>query len=61
MSPSLNIPQAGLKLEGHKSAPTTTPAIGLTLSEGMIEDMIKCFQNGKPIELDFGGSLVSFP
>ncbi|EDO03715.1 hypothetical protein SS1G_06196 [Sclerotinia sclerotiorum 1980 UF-70] len=60
MSPSLDIPQAGLKLESNppsnKSATNITPAIGLTLSDGMIEDMIKCFQNGKPIELSLGGS-----
>ncbi|KAI9648364.1 hypothetical protein NHQ30_002997 [Ciborinia camelliae] len=60
MSPSLDIPQAGLKLESNhpsnKSATNITPAIGLTLSDGMIEDMIKSFQNGKPIELSLGGS-----
>lgn len=65
MSPSLDIPQAGLKLESNppsnKSATNITPAIGLTLSDGMIEDMIKCVQNGKPIELSLGGSPVRDP
>ncbi|KAA8575084.1 hypothetical protein EYC84_004299 [Monilinia fructicola] len=60
MSPSLDIPQGGLKLESNppsnKSATNITPAIGLTLSDGMIEDMIKCFQNGKSIELSLGSS-----
>lgn len=65
MSPSLEIPQAGLKLESNppsnKSATNITPAIGLTLSDGMIEDMIKCFQNGKTIELSLGASPVRDP
>ncbi|QSZ37644.1 hypothetical protein DSL72_008743 [Monilinia vaccinii-corymbosi] len=60
MSPSLDIPRAGLKLESNppssKSATNITPAIGLTLSDTMIEDMIKSFQNGKPIELSLGAS-----
>ncbi|RAL68190.1 hypothetical protein DID88_008897 [Monilinia fructigena] len=60
MSPSLDIPQNGLTLESNppsdKSATNITPAIGLTLSDGMIEDMIKCFQNGKSIELSLGSS-----
>ncbi|KAM3069298.1 hypothetical protein ACMFMG_010805 [Clarireedia jacksonii] len=59
MPPSLDIPFAGLKLESHhpstKSAPVPS-AIGLSLSDGMIEDMIRCVQNGKPIELSLGGS-----
>ncbi|KAF7953572.1 uncharacterized protein EAE97_000971 [Botrytis byssoidea] len=59
MSPSLDIPQAGLRLESNppsnKSATNVTPAIGLTLSNAMIEDMIKCYQNNKPIELSLGG------
>ncbi|ESZ97334.1 hypothetical protein SBOR_2264 [Sclerotinia borealis F-4128] len=60
MSTSLDIPQAGLKLQSNlpsnKSATNIAPAIGLTLSNGMIEDIIKCFQNGKSIELSLGGS-----
>lgn len=65
MSPSLDIPQAGLRLESNppsnKSATNITPAIGLTLSNAMIEDMIKCYQNNKPIELSLGGHPVRDP
>ena len=33
---------------------------GLTLSDSVIEDMIKCFQNDKPLQLSLGEHPVSF-
>ncbi|KAN0093872.1 hypothetical protein V8E51_017056 [Hyaloscypha variabilis] len=57
--PSLVIPQSGLSL-GSFPAPPSKPSsafpdvFGLTLTDGVIEEMIKCFQNGKPIQLLLG-------
>jgi hypothetical protein len=34
-------------------------AFGLTLTDGVIEEMIKCYQNGKRIQLSLGDHPVS--
>jgi len=62
--PSLDIPQSGLSL-GSSPAPPFKPGsavpdvFGLTLTDGVIEEMIKCVQNGKPIQLSLGEHPVS--
>jgi hypothetical protein len=63
--PSLAIPQSGLSL-GSFPAPPSKPSsafpdvFGLTLTDGVIEEMIKCVQNGKLIQLSLGEHPVSF-
>jgi hypothetical protein len=57
--PSLAIPESGVSLEGlresfSKPGPGVPDVVGLTLTDGVIEEMIKCFQIGKPIQLSFG-------
>jgi RNA polymerase II elongation factor ELL len=62
--PSLAIPQSGLSL-GSFPAPSSKPVsafpdvFGLTLTDEVIEEMIKCVQNGKPIQLSLGEHPVS--
>lgn len=62
--PSLVIPQSGLSL-GSFPAPSFKPGsavpdvLSLTLTDGVIEEMIKCVQNGKPIQLSLGEHPVS--
>ena len=60
---SLTLPEAGILLESPqmdasklRAAPR---AIGLTLTDEMIEDMIRCVQNNKPIQLCLGEAPVS--
>lgn len=61
--PIIRVPEKGLKLEGFdadsSAGPTMPNAIAVTLTNGMIEDMIKCVQNGKPIQLSLGPQPVS--
>jgi hypothetical protein len=62
--PSLIIPESGLSFASSQHASrkpdsTMPTAIGLTLTDGVIEEMIKCFQNGKPIQLSLGDHPVS--
>lgn len=49
----LSVPDMGLQLE---SSPNFLPmqAFGITLDDGVIEDMIRCVQNGQKIELAVG-------
>ncbi|RGP70318.1 hypothetical protein FLONG3_7496 [Fusarium longipes] len=53
---SLKVPESGLQLEGStgKDASLPTQAFALTLSDVLIEDMIKCVQNGDGIQLSLG-------
>ncbi|KAE9368672.1 hypothetical protein N431DRAFT_547608 [Stipitochalara longipes BDJ] len=57
--PSLVIPPPGLSL-GSFPVPPSKPSsafpdvFGLTLTDVVIEEMIKCVQNGKPIQLSLG-------
>ncbi|KAG9229370.1 hypothetical protein BJ875DRAFT_387499 [Amylocarpus encephaloides] len=54
--PSLVIPESGMSLgsagDGSGMGPST--AFAVALSDAVIEDMIKCVQNGKPIQLSLG-------
>ena len=63
--PSLVIPESGLSLGSPQMTPfkpgSALPAVvGLSLTDGMIEEMIKCVQNGKEIQLSLGDRPVSF-
>ncbi|KAI1501166.1 hypothetical protein F5X99DRAFT_210431 [Biscogniauxia marginata] len=54
----LAIPDAGLQLDSSSSSRDFLPmqAFGITLNDSVIEDMIKCFQKGKDIELTLGSN-----
>jgi hypothetical protein len=62
--PSLVIPESGLSIGSSRNAPSKAGPVqdvfGLTLNDGVIEEMIRCVQNGKPIHLSFGEHPVSF-
>jgi RNA polymerase II elongation factor ELL len=63
--PSLVIPESGLTLGGFPGSPSKSGSevpevLGLALTDGVIEEMIKCVQNGKPIQLSLGEHPVSF-
>ncbi|KAF4446278.1 hypothetical protein F53441_10080 [Fusarium austroafricanum] len=53
---SLKVPESGLQLEGStgKDASLPSQAFALTLSDVLIEDMIKCVQGGDDIRLSLG-------
>jgi RNA polymerase II elongation factor ELL len=53
--PSLIVPESGLSF-GRSQRPSSKPgsAVGLTLMDGVIEEMIKCFNNGKILQLSLG-------
>jgi hypothetical protein len=53
------IPRPGLELEapGKVDGPLES-VVGLSLSDDMIEDMIKCFQDGQSLELTLGSTKV---
>ncbi|KAF4999180.1 hypothetical protein FGRMN_2639 [Fusarium graminum] len=55
---SLKVPESGLLLEGStgKDASLPSQAFALSLSDVLIEDMIKCVQNGDGIQLSLGAS-----
>jgi hypothetical protein len=60
--PSLKVPDAGLHLEGPNSNSASSlpaQAFAITLSDSVIEDMIKCVQSGEDIQLSLGSSPVS--
>lgn len=60
--PALRIPDSGLLLEGSGSksaASLPAQAFAITLSDNVIEDMIKCVQSGEDIQLSLGSSPVS--
>ncbi|TVY39063.1 hypothetical protein LOCC1_G006306 [Lachnellula occidentalis] len=57
--PSLVVPESGMSLSssadaGSKPGSVVPEVFGLTLSDSVIEDMIKCFQNDKPLQLSLG-------
>ncbi|EKD18407.1 uncharacterized protein L3040_007567 [Drepanopeziza brunnea f. sp. 'multigermtubi'] len=56
--PSLHIPESGLSLgssPGASSGKAGGPdVLGLSLTDSIIEEMIKCVQNGKEIQLSLG-------
>lgn len=58
---SLKVPESGLQLEGStgKDASLPSQAFAVTLSDNVIEDMIKCVQNGDGIQLALGANPVS--
>lgn len=58
---TLRIPDAGIALEGSGSsiAPLPAQAFAITLSDSVIEDMIKCVQSGEEIQLSLGNRPVS--
>ncbi|KAI2625985.1 hypothetical protein GGS26DRAFT_562855 [Hypomontagnella submonticulosa] len=55
---TLAIPETGLLLESPANSADHLPlqAFGITLSDSIIEDMIKCVQGGQEIELTLGNS-----
>ncbi|KAM5355477.1 hypothetical protein ACJ41O_002123 [Fusarium nematophilum] len=55
---SLKVPDSGLLLEGSAGKDATLPsqAFAVTLSDVVIEDMIKCVQNGDNIRLALGAN-----
>ncbi|TVY90779.1 hypothetical protein LAWI1_G002352, partial [Lachnellula willkommii] len=57
--PSLVVPESGMSLSSSadvasKPGSVVPEVFGLTLSDSVIEDMIKCFQNDKPLQLSLG-------
>lgn len=57
--PSLVIPESGLSLGSSRNALSSKPGsiqdvFGLTLNDSVIEEMIRCVQNGKHIQLSLG-------
>ncbi|KAH9906528.1 hypothetical protein F4778DRAFT_654573 [Xylariomycetidae sp. FL2044] len=56
--PILTIPEAGLQLDGSASSSKDLPmqAFGITMIDGVIEDMIRCVQKGQEIELTLGNN-----
>ena len=58
---SLRVPDSGLQLESSGSPGQAAPnqAFALTLSNNVIEDMIKCVQNDGEIQLSLGSTPVS--
>ncbi|KAK8072467.1 hypothetical protein PG996_005815 [Apiospora saccharicola] len=56
--PALAIPDTGLQLESPANTPSSIPmqAFGLVLNDDVIEDMIRCVQNGQNLELCLGNN-----
>ncbi|KAI8628918.1 hypothetical protein F5Y19DRAFT_464887 [Xylariaceae sp. FL1651] len=54
----LAVPDSGLQLDNSASSRDFLPlqAFGITLNDGMIEDMIRCVQNEQAVELTLGGT-----
>ncbi|KAH9220466.1 hypothetical protein DL95DRAFT_403730 [Leptodontidium sp. 2 PMI_412] len=57
--PSLVIPESGLSLQSSQGAASKAGSgppdvFGLTLTDAVIEEMIKCVQNGKGLQLSLG-------
>ncbi|KAK0118047.1 hypothetical protein ONS95_012357 [Cadophora gregata] len=57
--PSLVIPESGLTLHSSQGSPSKAGSsppdvFGLTLTDSVIEEMIRCVQNGKELQLSFG-------
>jgi len=57
----LNILDSGLQLESLPNSSEFFPlqAFGITLDNGMIEEMIRCVQGGQNVELTLGSTPVS--
>lgn len=57
----VDIPDNGLLLEGSGKAMAGLPtqAFAITLSDSVIEDMIKCVQDGGEVHLSLGNTPVS--
>lgn len=60
--PPLRVPDDGLLLSGSPGDEKTFPsqAFAINLSDDVIEDLVKCFQNGEGIQLSLGSSPVGF-
>lgn len=58
---SLVISDAGLNIKGisKQNASAPTQVLSLNLSDGVIEEMIKCVQNDMSIQISLGDSPVS--
>ncbi|CAI4218571.1 unnamed protein product [Parascedosporium putredinis] len=56
--PPLRVPDDGLLLSGSPGDEKSFPsqAFAITLSDDVIEDLVKCFQNGEGIQLSLGSS-----
>lgn len=64
--PSLVIPESGLSLQGSqgagsKAVPKPQNVFGLTLNDAVMEEMIRCVQNGKGLQLSLGEQPVRKP
>lgn len=59
---TLTIPDTGLRLESSPDSMGSLPmqAFGITLDDNMIEDMIRCVENGQSIEVTLGSNPVGF-
>jgi RNA polymerase II elongation factor ELL len=61
--PSLTIPESGLLLGSSQSSAKSdspyTDIFTLSLADSVIEDMIKCVRDAKPIQLSLGNDPVS--
>lgn len=57
----LRIPETGLQLESSAKSADALPlqAFAITLSDNLIEDLIRCSQNGEDIKLSLGNVPVS--
>lgn len=57
----VNIPENGISLESSAKvmAGLPTQAFAITLNDNMIEDMIKCVQDGGALQLSLGSTPVS--
>lgn len=58
---TLRVPDLGLDLEGSGTSisPVPTQAFALTLSDSVIEDMIRSVRTGNDIQLSLGSKPVS--
>lgn len=57
--PPLVVPPSGVSLEGSRTA-LAPDIISLKLGNNVIEEMIKCYNSKKPLQLSLGENLVSF-
>lgn len=58
--PALVVPPTGLALEGPRASPGPD-IFALTLKDGVIEEMIKCYNSGKLLQISLGERPVSPP
>ena len=57
--PSLIVPRSGLPLDFGSKSGAAEGMIALTLSDDVIENMIKCIGEGQEIQLSYGAESVS--